>query len=152
MLVCWYPSYLVHPPTTPIGGPADVARLCSSLTGIQRFGCITAGSVVNSDSPRADLASCRYFHGPDVAACVRSVGAEVFAKDPVAVQARFVDACTRFPAAGERAACFSWLSRALTVATNGRFGKQGCPKVVPSGRAACHAGARAWLQPLETFT
>src|SRR5262245_56905766 len=150
--VCWYPSFLIRPPATPIGDPADVDRLCSGLQGIQRFGCVTAGSVVNSGSPTADLATCHYFHGADVAACVRAVGAETLASRPVAAQVGLVNRCAGFEGAGERAACFSWLARALTVATDGRFATQGCTQVVPAGRPACNAGARAWREPLETFT
>jgi len=40
----------------------------------------------------------------------------------------------------------------LTVATDGRFAGVGCAQVVPAGRKACRAGARAWREPLETFT
>jgi hypothetical protein len=151
--VCWYPSYLVRSPATPLGGAPDVARLCSGLEGLQRFGCITAGIVAASEpSARQQLASCSYFRGADVAACVRSVGAETYAKKPLASQVGLLDACTRFRSAGERASCFSWLAKSLTVATNGGFATQGCAKVVREGRAACRAGAEAWKQPLETFT
>jgi hypothetical protein len=150
--VCWYPSYLVRPPASPLSGPADVARLCAGLQGIQRFGCVTAGTVAASaPDPHEQLATCGYFHGSDVAACIRSVGAEILAKKPVAAQVRLLDQCSRFDGATERAACFSWLAKSLTVATNGRFA-QGCAKVVPTGREACRAGAKTWMQPLETFT
>jgi hypothetical protein len=150
--VCWYPAFLIRPPSPPIGDPADVDRLCSGLRGIQRFGCVTAGSVVNSGLPAGDLATCHYFHGADAAACVRAVGAETLANKPVAAQVRLVDACSGFDRMGERTACFAWLARVLTVATDGHFAIQGCARVVPTGRQACRTGARAWRQPLETFT
>lgn len=151
--VCWYPAYLVRPPAVPIVDEAGADRQCNGLTGVQRFGCITAASVATSgDDARTDLASCRYFHGADVAACVRSVGAETLAKKPVSKQVAFVDGCTQFRTEGERSACFSWLARALTVATDGRFAREGCTRVAPEGRAACRNGARRWNEPLETFT
>jgi hypothetical protein len=151
--VCWYPSFLVRPPAIQLGGPADVARACAGLEGIQRFGCITAATVAaGAPDPHEQLASCSYFHGSDVAACVRSVGAETLAKKPVAAQARLVSACSRFKVAAERDACASWLSKSLTVATDGRFGKDGCPRVPQAERPACRTGAKAWRQPLETFT
>lgn len=150
--VCWYPAFLIRPPVSPIGDPADVDRLCSGLEGIQRFGCVTAGSVVNSGAPSADLGTCHYFHGTDVAACVRAVGAETLAARPVAAQVGLVNRCSAFQQADERAACFSWLARVLTVATDGRFATEGCARVVQAGRPACRRGARAWRQALETFT
>jgi len=81
-----------------------------------------------------------------------AVHAETLASGPVAAQVALVDRCATFAGAGERAACFSWLARALTVATDGRFAGVGCAQVVPAGRKACRAGARAWREPLETFT
>jgi hypothetical protein len=151
--VCWYPSFLVRPPATPLGGPADAARACAGLVGVQRFGCVTAATVAaGASDPREQLATCSYFHGSDVAACVRSVGAETLAKKPVAAQVGLIDACTRFRAASERSACAWWLAKSLTVATDGRFGKDGCSRVAQAERRACNAGAKAWRQPLETFT
>jgi hypothetical protein len=151
--VCWYPAFLVRPPATPLGGPADAARACTGLSGIQRFGCITAATVAAS-APDAheQLASCSYFHGSDVAACVRSVGAETLAKKPLRAQVGLVDACKRFGAATERDACAAWLAKSLTVATDGRFAEEGCSRVLWAERPACRAGARAWRQALETFT
>ena len=151
--VCWYPSFLVRPPATPLGGPADAARACAGLKGIQRFGCITAATVAaGAPDPHEQLASCGFFHGSDVAACVRSVGAETLAKKPVAAQVGLVNACTRFKPVSERDACVFWLAKSLTVATDGRFAKAGCSRVVTSQLRACRAGAKAWRQPLETFT
>jgi hypothetical protein len=151
--VCWYPSFLVRPPATPLGGPADAARACRGLAGIQRFGCITAATVAaGASDPREQLASCSYFHGSDVAACVRSVGAETLAKKPLSAQVRLVNACSRFKASAEHDACASWLAKSLTVATDGRFARPGCDAASTELRAACRAGAKAWRQPLETFT
>jgi hypothetical protein len=151
--VCWYPAFLVHPPATPLGGPADAARACAGLIGIQRFGCITAATVAaGAPTAHEQLVSCSYFHGTDVAACVRSVGAETLAKKPVRAQVGLVDACRRFGTSFEHDSCASWLAKSLTVATDGRFGKAGCPRVSARLRAACTAGAKAWKQPLETFT
>ena len=151
--VCWYPAYLIRPPSSPLGGPADAAHVCAGLEGIQRFGCITAATVAASaPDPHEQLASCSYFHGSDVAACVRSVGAETFAKKPLRAQVGLVDACTRFRAASERDGCVAWLAKSLTVATDGRFARRGCTAVSAALRDACRAGAKAWRQPLETFT
>ena len=35
--VCWYPAFLIRPPVSPIGDPADVDRLCSGLRGDSAF-------------------------------------------------------------------------------------------------------------------
>jgi hypothetical protein len=53
---------------------------------------------------------------------------------------------------GARGGCDSWFGRTFNVVTNGAFLTNGCPKVAVADRAACRAGARAWREPLVTFS
>ena len=55
--------------------------------------------------------------------------------------------------AGARAGCDSWFGRTFNVVEDGRFLRQGCPKLAAAeDRAACAAGARRWRAPLVTFS
>lgn len=150
---CWYRVYLERDPGRPLADAADLDMLCAGLAGLQRAGCITAGSVVMGGSdPFLHLTRCRPFRGPDVEACVRGVGAETLAARPLAAQVRLLDGCERFAAPGERRACVAWLARALSVASDGRFARGGCDAAAPFARAACRAGLARTEQPLETFS
>ncbi len=150
---CWYRVYLERDPGRPLADAADLNALCSGLAGLQRSGCVTAGSVVMGGSdPYLHLARCRPFSGSDVQACVRGVGAETLALRPLGAQVRLVDGCRAFGRSAERDACASWLSTALSVASDGRFAQGGCAAVEPFARAACRAGVARTDQPLETFS
>jgi hypothetical protein len=150
---CWYRVYLERDPGRPLADAADLDALCSGLAGLQRAGCITAGSVVmGGPDPYLHLKRCRPFSGPDVQACVRGVGAETLATRPLDAQVRLVDGCRGFARRAEREECATWLATALSVASDGRFARSGCSAVAPFARAACRAGVALVDQPLETFS
>jgi hypothetical protein len=150
---CWYRVYLERDPGMPLEDAADLDALCAGLAGLQRAGCITAGSVVMGGSdPYLHLTRCLPFRGPDVQACVRGVGAETLATRPLDAQVRLVDGCRGFRAPAERGECATWLATALSVASDGRFARRGCSAVAPFAQAACRVGVARADRPLETFS
>ena len=59
--------------------------------------------------------------------------------------------CAVFRASARRA-CYFWLGKTLSVVTDGRFRRDGCPALSPAARAACVAGAKSMNGPLVTFS
>jgi hypothetical protein len=55
-------------------------------------------------------------------------------------------------AAETRKACYFWLGKTLSVVTDGRFARQGCPTLPAAARRECLRGAASIDGPLVTFS
>ena len=150
---CWYRGFLE---TRPDGFQTEVARdledLCEELDGIQREGCIAGAAVIGPPDPAAQLELCAGLaSATDAASCVRGTKVQNLLKEPAGTYERLITGCARFAAAA-RPACYRWLGKALTVVTDGRFAREGCPTLEPEPARQCAEGARTVDEPLETFS
>jgi hypothetical protein len=148
---CWYRAYIETAPPIAVRPGRSLARLCAGLAGLQRAGCVTAGSVVAAEDPFAQARGCARLAAVDALACVRGVRAQALAGAPLERQVALAATCARFPgsAAG---GCYEWLGRVLTVVTDGRFAKDGCSALAGAAARRCARGAARLDQPLETFS
>ena len=64
---------------------------------------------------------------------------------------RLIEGCAEFAPAA-RPACYRWLGKAITVVTDGRFEKTGCPRLDPVASRHCLEGARTIDEALVTFS
>jgi hypothetical protein len=151
-LACWYRYFVEQAPGPSVGSARDLERLCRGLAGAQRAGCIAGGSKAVFDDPAAQARLCtRLPAAADALACLRGVGNQALVGKRVVELALF-GACRRMPA-GARPGCDAWLGRTFNVVEDGRFLRDGCPKLAEAvDRAACATGARRWRAPLVTFS
>jgi hypothetical protein len=139
---CWYRYFLEQAVTQPVRSAADLRRSCRGLTGLERFGCISAAALIVSGNPFDQMRICSRLRGADRAACVRGVPDQALAHKPAA-QLRLIRMC-------RSADCYAWLGRTLAVVTNGAFR---CERLRgPAARRACAAGARRMNAALVTFS
>jgi len=137
---CWYRYFLEDPLAAPISNAADMRRACRGLRAVERFGCISAATLVVADDPFEQMRVCAQLQGLDTHACVRGVADQALAGEPQR-QLRLIRMC-------KTADCYAWLGRTLAVVTNGRFR---CGELV-HGRAACDEGAARIRDALVTFS
>ena len=137
---CWYRYFLEQPVEAPVRDAADLRRTCRGLAGIQRFGCISAATLVLSSNPFEQLQVCRRMRGLDARACVRGIADQALAGEP-SRQLRLIRMCRTRD-------CFDWIGRTLAVVTNGRFR---CDALA-HGRMACADGASRARDALVTFS
>jgi len=150
---CWYRAYVDARPIGQITVTADLQRLCVALEGIQREGCITAGSVVGPADPRSQLAMCAGLRGPDAQACIHGVKAQNFLGQSLEVDIALIERCDLFAEPAGRTECYRWLGKTLSVVTDGEFAERGCPALrAPAARRACTAGAAEMDEALVTFS
>jgi hypothetical protein len=151
-LPCWYRYFLVRRPSARVDGSSDLRRLCRGLETLQRSGCLAGASLLMSGErdPIDHARVCSELTGWDVLSCLRGVNVPAVGKTEWE-QLRFLGACASL-ARVTRYACYVWLGRTLTIATDGRFGQTGCPKLQASACSACTAGARLVDLPLRTFS
>lgn len=147
---CWYRVFMEFPPRPPIRHPADLEHLCAREVGLQHHACITGASAVASPSPTDQLLGCAHIPRGDELDCVRGVDVPAVMGRPLGVQLNLAEACSQLPRI--RAACFQWLGRTLNVVTNGHFRVRGCSALYRRDAANCIKGARAYEQPLVTFS
>ncbi len=150
---CWYRAFLeTRPSGFQIEAPRDLEDLCEGLEGVQREGCITGAAVIGPPDPAAQLELCAGLaSAADAASCVRGTKVQNLLKEPPGTYERLITGCARFAAAA-RPACYRWLGKALTVVTDGRFAREGCPTLEPGPARQCAEGARTVDEPLETFS
>lgn len=149
---CWYRALVETRPTGyRTKSRADLLRICRGLGGVQRYGCITAASVIGSPNPLKQFRVCAYLPHADVAACLRGVKVQNLIGTPAANQLVVIRRCAWFrgPAARD---CYEWFGRTLAVISNGRFRRSGCPRLARTARAACLRGARRMYDALVTFS
>jgi len=151
---CWYRALLENRPE---GFQAETAEdlevLCEGLEGVQREACMTAMSVIGPPDPREQLRLCADLADEtDAASCARGTKVQNLIDSPTATYVRVIRGCRRLPGTASTA-CFRWLGKTLSVLTDGRFAREGCPQVSPaSARRACEAGAATMDEPLVTFS
>ena len=150
---CWYRGFLeTRPDGFQTEVPRDLEDLCEGLDGIQREGCIAGAAVIGPPDPAAQLELCAGLASTaDAASCVRGTKVQNLLKEPPGAYERLITGCARFAAAA-RPACYRWLGKALTVVTDGRFAREGCPTLDPEPARQCAEGARTVDEPLETFS
>jgi hypothetical protein len=151
-LACWYRYFIEQAPGPSIQNARDLSSLCHGLAGAQRAGCIAGGSKDVFGDPVSQARLCAHLgSAADALACLRGVGNQSYAGEPKKELALF-GICRRMPA-GARAGCDSWFGRTFNVVEDGRFVRDGCPKLAAAmDQAACEAGARRWRAPLVTFS
>jgi len=150
---CWYRGFLeTRPDGFQTEAPRDLEDLCEDLDGVQREGCIAGAAVIGPPDPAAQLQICAGLASvADAASCVRGTKVQNLLKEPPGTYERLIAGCARF-AAEARAACYRWLGKALTVVTDGRFARTGCPTLEAEAARQCAEGARTIDEPLETFS
>jgi len=149
---CWYRAFLERPPATQLTTVRDVLAVCRDLSGLQRAGCITgASAVVSATNPPRQVTGCSRLAGGDAVACVHGVATQGLLDASLFEKVRLVRGCARFRG-GTREPCVQWLSKALNVVSDGRFGGPGCRALPALDRAACVRGATSYRGPLETFS
>jgi len=137
---CWYRYFLEQPVSAPVRDAADLRRTCRGLAGIQRFGCISAATLVLSSNPFEQLQVCMRMRGLDARACTRGVADQALAGE-LSRQLRLIRMCRTRD-------CFDWIGRTLAVVSNGRFR---CDALARGG-AACADGASRVRDALVTFS
>ena len=147
---CWYRYFLEQPLARPVRNAADLRRSCRGLRGLDRFGCISAATLIVSSNPFEQMRICAHLGVADAAACVHGIADQAMAGRARA-QLRLIRGCASV-VAGARDGCFEWLGRTLAVVTNGAFRVQGCTALRPSWRAACVSGAKRENAALVTFS
>jgi hypothetical protein len=149
-LSCWYRYYIEQPAAPSISTARDLTSVCGGLAGLQRAGCIAGAAKTIPDAPQAQARVCtRLGAAADAVACLRGVANQMYAREP-AKQLELFGTCARMPVGG-RAGCDTWFGRTFNVLTNGRFLRDGCPRLAARDRAACSLGASGWRRPLVTF-
>jgi hypothetical protein len=138
---CWYRYFLEQPLGPSVSDASDLRRVCRGLRSIERFGCISAATLIISSDPFEQMRVCRALRGQDAEACVRGVADQALAGRPQR-QLALIREC-------RSADCYSWLGRTLTVVTNGGFR---CDALASRMRRACLAGAADIRAALVTFS
>jgi hypothetical protein len=150
---CWYRFFWERRQSATVANGADVLRLCTGLTRLQRAGCIGGASLmlVRVAEPIDHALICGRLSAPDSMNCLRGVNVPSLKRDPYA-QIRLVRTCSTQPDSTRRD-CYRWFGRTLNVLNDGRFERSGCSQLrLPEARGACVAGARRLEQPLATFS
>ena len=149
---CWYRAWLEHPPRRPVDSAAAILAVCAGLQGLQQKACITGASLIRSNDPLVQMASCARLPARFEVACARGAQIPAVALSPAAYQFGLISACAAY-APTARYGCYWWLGKGLNVVTNGRFGRRGCARLpTPVARNACTVGAASYQEPLVTFS
>ena len=150
---CWYRAFLeTRPAGFQIEAPRDLEDLCDGLEGVQREGCITGAAVIGPPDPAAQLEICAALQSvADAGSCVRGTKVQNLLKGPPAAYDHLIEGCADFAPAA-RPACYRWLGKAITVVTDGRFERTGCPRLPPAASRQCVEGARTIDEALVTFS
>lgn len=147
---CWFRYFLESPPPRRITIAAGIRGLCRGLEGLQRSGCISAGSLIVSADPFEQMHVCEEFRGTEVNDCVRAIAVQAVAGQPLR-QMQLIRSCAEVDKAA-RPGCYAWLGRTLSIVTNGTFTKNCATFQLRGRREACTAGTRRTEAPLVTFS
>ena len=151
---CWYRAFLeTRPDGFQVEAPRDLQDLCKGLEDVQRAGCVTGAAVIGPSDPAEQLRICAALDATaDAESCVRGTKVQNLLDAPAGTYERLIGGCERFAAAA-RGGCYAWLGKAITVVTDGRFARTGCPKLPsPDARRYCADGARTIDEALVTFS
>ena len=150
VLPCWYRAFIENRPRGyQTRSARDLQYLCQDTSGLQRFGCITAASVIGSSNPLEQLTVCRELAITDMLACIHGTKVQNLNIASRIDQLRVINRCDAFPQAIQTG-CYEWLAKVLAVITDGRFERDGCPDVIRP--RTCQRGARSYNGPLVTFS
>jgi hypothetical protein len=150
---CWYRAFVDNRPDIGVDGAEDLEALCDGLAGLQREACMTAASVIGPPDPVAQLQICAGLgSSSDAASCVRGTKVQNLLGYPTSAYVDLISRCPVFIGMA-RAACFRWLGKALAVLTDGKFARDGCPRLESArARRQCRAGAGTMEAALVTFS
>ena len=121
------------------------------LAGLQRDACITAASVIGPPDPAAQLEVCAEFRGPDAVSCIHGTKVQNLLGSSTATYLGVIRNCAVFRASARRA-CYFWLGKTLSVVTDGRFRRDGCPALSPAGARSMRGRREGMNGPLVTFS
>jgi hypothetical protein len=150
---CWYRYFWERHASQRVHEAADLLRLCGSLEGLQRAGCIGGASllVARERDPVDHARICAAVEGTDTYNCLRGVNVPGLAGKTFE-QLRLVRTCDDLPTT-TNSWCYRWFGRTLAVVTDGRFRRSGCPQLAePHARASCSLGGARTGRPLRTFS
>jgi hypothetical protein len=151
---CWYRAFVDNRPAgIVVDSPEHFEVLCEGLDGLQREGCITAVSVIGPPDPAEQLELCAALaDAADAASCIRGTKTQNLLGASTTAFVRLIERCEQF-AGVPRTACYRWLGKTVAVLTNGRFERDGCPRLATDeARRACGGGARSMEDALVTFS
>ncbi len=148
---CWYRFFLELPPKRLPVDAAGVRSLCTGLRALQREGCIGAASLITSADPFIQIRICARLRGADAVSCLYGMNVQNLTTSRGSQRVKLIERCGALRRSA-RGACFEWLGTALSVVTNGRFQRLGCPFIPRAGRDGCLAGARRMNDALVTFS
>lgn len=150
---CWYRAFVENRPKGfEIRSPEDLDALCQGLGGLQREACVTGASVIGPPDPALQLQICRAVDDPtDAVACIRGTKVQNLLGRSMATYVQLIRRCGLF-AGTTRSACYRWIGKALSVVTDGEFGRAGCQQLATPPRRDCLAGAKRMDDALVTFS
>ncbi len=150
---CWYRAFIDNRPAGfQVEAAQDIDDLCDGLAGVQREGCVTAASVIGPPDPAEQIEICRDIPGVrDAASCVHGVKVQNLLGQPTDRYVALIERCGRH-AGAPWAECYRWLGKVLTVITDGRFAREGCPRLRGDARRSCERGAGELEGALVTFS
>jgi hypothetical protein len=149
---CWYRAFVdTRPSGLRMTSADDIDGLCAGLAGVQRAGCVTAGSVIGPVNPAEQLDLCAAFRGVDAVSCLHGVKVQNLLRRPRQTYVAVIKGCDAF-AGATRLECYRWLGKTFGVLTNGAFRAFGCRPLDADARRACGEGVRAMDEPLVTFS
>jgi hypothetical protein len=150
---CWYRAFIDNRPKGfEVRSPEDLDALCQGLAGLQREACVTAASVIGPPDPALQLRICGGVEDPvDAVACIRGTKVQNLLGRPIATYVGLIRRCAVFDGA-TGAQCYRWLGKALSVMTDGEFGRAGCQQLAAGPRRDCLVGAGRMNDALVTFS
>jgi hypothetical protein len=150
---CWYRYFWEREAAMRVYTADDVLAACDDLEGLERAGCVGGASLlVSRERDPVDHARvCTELSGTDTYNCLR--GVNVPALDGKSFeQLRLLNTCGGLPSE-TRSWCFNWISRTLSVVTDGAFAKGACAQLDDErDRVSCTVGSKRTSRPLRTFS
>jgi hypothetical protein len=136
-----------------VDSPEHLEVLCEGLEGLQRLACITAVAVIGPPDPAVQVEICVALARPaDAASCIRGTKVQNLRGSSIGDYVDLIGRCEQFGTATRRA-CYRWLGKTISVVTDGRFLRTGCPSLGSrEARRQCAAGARSMDEALVKFS
>jgi hypothetical protein len=150
---CWYRYFWEREASERVYTAEDILAACKDPQGLERAGCLGGASLlVSRERDPVDHARvCTELSGTDTYNCLR--GVNIPALDGKRFeQLRLLNICGDLPG-DTRSWCFNWVSRTLSVVTDGAFAKRACAQLADArDRTSCLVGSRRTSRPLRTFS
>jgi hypothetical protein len=151
---CWYRAFVDdRPEGIVVDSSVHLDVLCDGLERLQRAACLTGAALIGPADPAVQLELCADFEEPgDAVACIRGTKVQNLLGSTTGTYVDVLAGCEAFTGV-VRAACYSWLGKAVAVLTDGAFERDGCPALEHrDARRLCAAGARELESALVTFS